>query len=179
MKIVAKEFIMHPRPAEIRELAGPQVLPYLTALWNRNLTDTRVDFDRLYGSGQLARQLNTPGVEGSLRSWLTQTTAPTRWDIGSSFLMGYWASLAKPDEGLVALLHDALKASPPTRNVDTLVMAIGAAAETLESKPLRKDVLQTFRQLQTTSRATPLQPSTLETIGYVLKNVVSAWEKQR
>lgn len=164
-----KEFILHPRPKEITDLKSEEVLPFLAGFWDSQATEPVPDFDRLFGAGQLARQLRTAGVEPEMRRWLVGHTNPTRLDVAGCFLMGLWGGASAVDDALVHLLATALSSSPPGgAATDSLIGALGSAFNLVRSREMKEAIEREFRRMWAAHKVAPFQKNIEETLKYVL-----------
>ena len=161
----SEEHVIYPRPKEITSRPIRLVLPFLVELWNKQLTARVVDFDRLFGAGQLTRQMAIPGVESELRNWLQSHSEQKRWDIAGCFLMGYWRGERAPDRTLIALLLASLEHDSPTTENDSVICALGAAYD-LCAPEVASMIRECFRRLWRPDAT--YQPAVASSLKHVL-----------
>jgi hypothetical protein len=161
-----EEHIIYPRPKEITSLPVRQVLPFLVELWDRQLKARVVDFDRLFGAGQLTRQMAIPGVESELRDWLQSHSEHKQWDIAGCFLMGYWRGERAADRTLITLLLASLEHDRPTTEDDSVICALGAAYD-LCAPEIASMIKECFRRLWRPGAT--YQPGVASSLKHVLR----------
>jgi hypothetical protein len=165
------EFVLLPNSSRFRKLSCPDLINEILDEWTSALASNRggrdLDFDRLFGLGQIARQRGCADIEHAVDDFITKNVFLDAWDVISVFLMGYWRGLQRIEPGLVEVAVSALNRSDiPSIVRDQTVCALAAAWDAA-SQPLKSKILHSFRETYDTAYP-ELQDEAKRCITYVV-----------